>query len=131
MKNITEILKKVFASNVYWSISLFYLVLEKLRDSNIDLSFWEEEENWASIIIDNNVCGYIWRKYPLIIIEDKISSEIKDILNVIEGIYFIEVGSLNVDLFKIEDENIKVYFESFNKYNSFTMEDLWFYTNSI
>lgn len=131
MKNLTGILKKIIASNVNWSVSLFYLVLETLRDNNLNLSFWEGEENWASILINNKVVGYIWRKYPLVVVEKKISSEIKYILKDIEGIYFIEVDLLNVDLFKIEDESIKVYFENFNNFNSFTMEELWFQTNSV
>jgi hypothetical protein len=131
MKNLTDIFKQIIARNINWSTSLFYLVLETLKGSNIDLSFWEGEENWASILINNKVVGYIWRKYPLVVIEKKISSEIKDILKDIEGIYFIEVDSLNEDLFKIEDEETKVHFENFNNFNSFTMEELWFQTNSV
>jgi len=98
-----------------------------LRNSNTNLSFWEGEENWASIIINNIVVGYIWQKYPLVVVENKISSEIKDI----EGIYFLEVDFLDVNLFKIEDDSLKVYFENFNNLNSFTMEELWFQTNSV
>lgn len=123
--------KKIIASNVYWSVSLFYLVLETLRNSNTNLSFWEGQENWASIIINNIVVGYIWQKYPLVVVENKISSEIKDILKDIEGIYFLEVDFLDVNLFKIEDDSLKVYFENFNNLNSFTLEELWFQTNSV
>ena len=131
MKNITDIFKRIIASNINWSTSLFYLVLETLKGSNIDLSFWEGEENWASILINNKVVGYMWRKYPLVVIERKRSSEIKDLLNDIEGIYFIDVDSLNKDLFKMEDEDIKVHFENFNNFDSFTMDELWFQTNSV
>lgn len=131
MKNLTHIFKQIITSNSNWSTSLFYLVLETLKTMNVDLSFWEGEENWASISINDKVVGYVWRKYPLVVIEKKVSSEIKNILKEIEGIYFIEVDSLREDLFKIEDEKIKVYFEDFNNFNSFTMEDLWFQTNSI
>lgn len=131
MKDLTDIFKQVFASNINWSITLFYLVLEKMQGNNIDLSFWEGEENWTSIIINNKIVGYVWRKYPLVVVEKKISSEIKNILKDIEGIYFIEVDLLTEDLFKIEDEKVKVYFGNFNNINSFTMEELWFLTNSI
>jgi hypothetical protein len=131
MKNLTEIFKKVITSNVNWSVSLFYLVLETLKSSNINFSFWEGEENWASILINNKVVGYVWKKHPLIILENEVASQIKNVLKSIDEVYFVEVYSLSKDLFKIEDDEIKGYLENFNNLNSFTIDDLWFHTNSI
>jgi hypothetical protein len=131
MKNLTEIFNKIIASNINWTVSLFYLVLEMLRNGNIDLSFWDREENWASILISNKAIGYVWKKHPLVVIEKEFSSQIKNVLKEIDGIYFIEVNSLGEDIFKIEDEAIKVHFENFTNFNSFTMDELWFQTNSI
>lgn len=131
MKDLTEIFKKIIASNVNWEVSLFYFVLETLKIGNIDLSFWEDEENWASILINNNTVGFVWRKYPLVVVEKKISSKIKKILDDIQDINFVEVDKLNVDLFYLDDEIINVYFENFNISNSFTMENLWFQSNIV
>jgi hypothetical protein len=131
MKNLTEIFKKVITSNVNWSSSLFYLVLETLRSSNINFSFWEGEENWASILINNKPVGYVWKKHPLIILEKEVGSQIKNVLKSVDEVYFVEVDSLGKDLFKIEDDEIKRYFENFNDFNSFTIDDFWFQTNSI
>jgi hypothetical protein len=131
MKNLTEIFKKVITSNVNWSSSLFYLVLETLRSSNINFSFWEGEENWASILINNKSVGYVWKKHPLIILENEVGSQIKNVLKSVDEVYFVEVDSLDKDLFKIEDDEVKRYLENFNDFNSFTIDDFWFQTNSI
>lgn len=131
MKNVTEIFKKVVTSDINWTVSKFYLVIETLKNDKFNLSFWEGEENWASIYINNKVLGYVWKKHPLIVIEKEIAFQIKDSLEEIKGVYFIEVDSLSNDLFKIEDEELKQYFENFNRLNQFTIDDLWFYTNSI
>ena len=131
MKNITEILKKVIANNVNWAFSMFYIVIDTLKNNGVNASFWEGEENWASILVNNKAVGYVWKKYPLIILEKDIASLIKEQLKDIEVICYIEVDSLNKDFFKIEGDELKGYFENFHNFNSFTMEDLWFQTNSI
>ena len=119
-------------SNVNWAVSLFYLVLEKLNGSKIELTFWEGEENWVSILINNKIVGYVWKKRPLVIIEKEIALQIKNILKDINGVHYLEVKSLREDLFQLEDEKeLREHLENFNKFNSFTINDLWFETNSI
>lgn len=130
MKNLTEIFKKVIESNVNWQFSLFYYVLDILKNNKIEVSFWEGEENWASILMDKKVVGYIWKIYPLIILEHEISFQVKYILQNINWVNYISVNSLSKDLFKIENKEIEKYFENFNNFKSFTIEDLWFQTNS-
>jgi hypothetical protein len=131
MKNITEIFKKAMLGKVNWVFSIFYLSMAKLETEGIELSFWEEEENWASILLNNKTVGYIWKKYPIVILERKISSKVQEQLIDINIIYYIEVDYLNKDLFRIEDDELKAYFGDFDNFNSFTMEDLWFQTNSL
>jgi hypothetical protein len=131
MKNLTDTFNKVIASNENWAVSLFYLVIERLRSDNVDLSFWEGEENWASILINNKVVGYVWKKHPLVVIEKEFFSQIANTLKKIDRVYFIEVDCLGKDLFSIEGEALKVHFENFNSFNSFTMDELWFQTNSV
>jgi hypothetical protein len=131
MKNLTAIFRKVFESKANWAISAFYLALKILKANKINLSFWEGEENWASILSNNKTVGYIWKKYPLVVLEKEIASDIKNYLKDIEEIFYIEVVSLDRDMFKIDDDELKGCFENFNSFNSFTFEDLWFQTNSI
>lgn len=131
MIDLTEIFNKVVTSNVDWQFSMFYSVIDTLRNNNVNLSFWEGEENWASIIRNDKARGYIWKKYPFIVIEKGIASHIRNLISDFEGIYYIEVGSLNTDLFKIEEHELQKSFGDFNSFDSFTMEDLWFQTNNV
>ncbi len=131
MKNITEIIKKVTLDNINWKHSIFYLAINTLDNNEFKVSFWDDEENWASIIGDKVTTGYIWQKYPLIICEKNIMPDVRKALINIENIYYIEVDSLTEDLFKIEDQNLYKYFDDNIDFKSFTIEDLWFNTNSI
>ncbi len=127
MKDLTEKFRAIIGSNTNWRFPLFHISLEILRSNNINCSFGEGEETWASIIINDEVVGYIWEKYPLIAIEHRVISQIGSILKNIDEIHFIEVESLSRDLFKIESDEIN---SIVGYYGTFTMEDLWFYTNS-
>ena len=129
MKDITELFKKVTSSELNWSVSVFYSVLEYIKKQKFQVSFWEGEENWASIIYNNNTVGYIWKKYPLIIFEEQIYPFLDQYFKDIDGVYYLNVDSLNIDLFSIQREEFKDYFENFHKFDSFTIEDLWFFTN--
>lgn len=131
MKNITEIIKKVISDKINWKHSIFYLVINLLKENNFEISFWDNEENWASIIEGEETKGYIWQKYPLIICEKNTLPKVLNLFKDLESIYYIEVNSLTKDLFKIDDEELYKYFDDDFKFESFTMEDLWFYTNSI
>lgn len=134
MKNITEDLKKIFDSDVNWTTSTFYSVIDSLKDNGLDVSFWDSEENWASIIcLPNKASGYVWLKYPLVVYERSLGPVIQCALDAVQshGVYCLEVEALNEDLFTIDDESMHQYFDGFFDFASFTMEDVWFHTNSI
>lgn len=131
MKEISGIIKRTISSNVDWGFSIFYLVIDTLKSAGVQTSFWEGEENWASILLKNKTIGYIWKKYPLIIIEKESIPNFKSMLTGHAPINFIEVDSLDQDLFILNDDKLKRYFDSSFDFDSFTMEDLWFNTNSV
>ena len=131
MKEIKEIIKKVVSSNMDWTFSMFFFVIDKLREKDIKVSFWEDEENWASILLNNKTVGYIWKKFPLIILEKEEIPNFKNLVIEYGPITYIEVESLNKDLFSLEDDDLKSYFNDSLDFNSFTMEDLWYNTNSV
>lgn len=131
MKEISEIIKSTVSSKIDWMFSVFYLVIDVLKSSGIQVSFWEGEENWGSILVNNKTIGYIWKKYPLIIIEKEGIPDFKNMLTGHAPINFIEVDSLGQDLFRLNDDELKRYFDSSIDFDSFTMEDLWFSTNSV
>jgi len=131
MKEINEIIKSTISSNIDWMFSMFYLVIDALKSAGVQVSFWEGEENWGSILVNDKTTGYIWKKYPLIIIEKEGSPDFKSILIGDIPINYIEVDSLSRDLFRLNDDELKGYFDSSIDFDSFTMEDLWFNTNSM
>jgi hypothetical protein len=131
MKDVTDIFKQLISSDINWTHSTFYSIIEALKFGEFNLSFWEGEENWATILTENKVVGYVWKKYPLIVINREISDIIKDKVNDIHNLFCIEVDSLENDTFKIEDVNLHGHFGNFSKFEKFTMEELWFETNCI
>ena len=130
MTEINDIIKRTISSNVDWEFSIFYLVIETLKSTGVQVSFWEGEENWASILVNNKAIGFIWKKYPLIIIEKEGVTNLKRVLIELDPINYIEVESLSKDLFSLDDE-LKEYFGGSIESDVFTMEDLWFNTNSV
>src|ERR1041384_3583546 len=124
MRNLTEIFRKAISRNVDWTFSTFYRVIEILEKNGVGLSFWEGEENWATIHLNSKTVGYVWKKYPIVILEKTPAFLIKEQLKDIDTINYIEVELLTKDLFKIDEEELKAYFEDFKSFNSFTMEDL-------
>lgn len=130
MTEINDIIKRTISSNVDWEFSIFYLVIDTLKNTGVQVSFWEGEENWASILVNNKAIGFIWKKYPLIIIEKEGVTNLKRVLIELDPINYIEVESLSKDLFSLDDE-LKEYFGGSIESDVFTMEDLWFNTNSV
>lgn len=128
MKNINKILNKVISSNVNWRFSMFYLVIEILKKHNIEISHWEGEEYWATISVNNKTAGYIWKKYPLIILENNVSYSILKHLNDIDEISYIESESLENELFIIDDDKIKSHIDIPHDIVTLTMEELWLNT---
>lgn len=131
IKEIDEIIKSTVSSNVDWEFLMFYLVIDALQSAGVQVSFWEGEENWASIHVRDKIVGYIWKKHPLIIIERESIPDFKSMLIDYEPINYIEVDSLSRDLFKLNDDGLKRYFDCSIDFDLFTMEDLWFNTNSM
>lgn len=128
MKNLNKILNKVISSNVNWRFSMFYLVIEILKKHNIEISHWEGEEYWATMSVNNKTVGYIWKKYPLIILENNVAYSIIKHLNDIDEISYIESESLESELFIIDDDKLKSHIDIPHDIVTLTMEELWFNT---
>lgn len=129
MKDLTNIITNII--RVYdgdWIFNDFFTILSILKKSGFEISFWKEEENWASVIHNSKVVGFLWSKYPLLFIENKYKNLIKKKSNNYK-FEIIFVDSISTDLFKI-DNNLVSMFDFFINSNSFTAEDLWFNSNS-
>lgn len=131
MENITSTIKVAISKNIIWSVNFFFSTVERIEEIGFKISFWEGEENWASILADDKIIGYIWKKYPLIFILAQYSDEIKDNLKDYDYITIVEVKSLIDKEFKINYDELKGEIDFGLCYDGFSIEDLWFHTNSI
>src|SRR5690606_21030035 len=97
----------------------------------VKVSYWENEENWATLICDEKVVGYLWKKYPVLFLQsgyfDKISSTVKNC----KYLSLILVNDLDSNFLKLDFTDLKDYFEDGLDYSKFSATDLWFQTNSI
>ncbi|MCP9752448.1 hypothetical protein [Ferruginibacter sp. HRS2-29] len=123
--------KLIFASNVetLWSLKDFFLVLEFLRDTHFTVSFWEDEENWASFGKENKAIGYIWRKYPLIIYQEDAEYKLIDLFAAFPFIIKEAVKDFLQPNYYIEHGKVKDLIPYFPNITKFSINDLWFYTN--
>lgn len=131
MNDIAGAVRIAMTQNVLWSINEFYSVIEKMKYGGYSVSFWENEDNWASIIRENEVIGYVWKKYPLSFVVNKYLKDVQDLLGEYGFVVFIEVKSLVDKMFKISSDSLENVFqgEGLNR-ECFSAEDLWFYTNN-
>ena len=130
MKNLTEVLEKAVSQETMWAVSSFFEILEIIDNTDFKISFWEGEENWATILKNNVVIGYIWKKYPFISIQSDFFHQITSIINSKSYIYCIEVESLNTELLLYDKRLLEKYFGREFYQPPLTMEDLWFQTNT-
>lgn len=131
MKDITQDILNAAKKNVLWSIDLFFHFLEEISKTHIDVSYWKDEENWATIIIDKKPIGYLWKKYPVLFIQEQFLSSLNSILKSYSYLCVITVEDLNAQILKIDERVLKDYFEYGIAQDKFSATDLWFQTNSI
>lgn len=131
MNDITEKIKSAINQNVLWSISIFYDIIEQLTDKNLQLSYWEGEENWATIIIKEKPVGYLWKKYPLLILEDNKRDNLNEIIAKYSFLSIILVDNLNSEILSLKYDGLEDLIDYGFDYTKFSATDLWFQTNSI
>lgn len=131
MKNITKEIKDAINQNILWSINIFFDFIEKFRKEDIEVSYWDGEENWATLIIDKKPIGYLWKKYPVLLIQSDYLNKVKTIIENYTYLSSIVVDDLNAEILKLDYTDLKDYFEYGVNYNKFSATDLWFQTNSI
>jgi len=131
MRNITKEIKDAISQNILWSINMFFDFIEKFRKEDIEVSYWDGEENWATLIVDKKTIGYLWKKYPVLLIQSDYLNNVKIVIENYTYLGLIVVDDLNVEVLKLDYADLKDYFEFGINYNKFSATDLWFQTNSI
>lgn len=129
MMNIDKDIIKATSQEILWSVNEFYIVKENLEKTEIEVSYWEEE-NWAELIIDKQIIGYLWIRYPVMFILDKYYFTMNRCLSFGNYLSVIRVKSLtNKDLTLSKDILSTIFNTQFDSDN-FSVEDLWFNTNT-
>lgn len=132
MENITKKIKSVLLYDGNWKFSDFYLNVELLKNIDIQISFWEDEENWATLLSNNIIIGYLWKEYPLLIIEKNYENIAHLNKNQFPFLCTIIVGNLDDKNLKLDYNILKNQLLDWEiNYNIFSANDLWFNTNSI
>ena len=92
--NINRKIESAATQNVLWSISEFYTFIEEIVSYDVEVSFWDGEENWATLSINDDGEGYIWKRYPLLIVEKSFIGNIEKILEHFDFIQVVEVSAI-------------------------------------
>jgi hypothetical protein len=128
IRNISSIFREAKETNILWKISEFYYVLDCLKNVNIDVGFWDNEENWAVIRYEDHAVAYVFFSYPIIICEKKYFNKITEKLKKFDYIKFITVQSLSSKELMI-DNDLSIQLLNINMGKRvFSAEELWFET---
>lgn len=129
MRNITEDLKKIIAIDTLWSVKEFHEFLEAATCEGFRVSYDHNEDNWAGISLNNNNVGYIWQKYPLILLLQNHIAEFSTLLADYPFVNIIGVSDLDSEELVINSD--QEFFDRFHYMcydQPISASDLWFYT---
>jgi len=130
MKDITEYLLAAVNKDVLWSVSCFYEIVEQFTENNYTVSYWEGEENWAVIISEGIIVGYLWYKYPMLFVLKTYKDGISLFLNQYEYLTIVETEDFIKAEFRLDYIALQERLEYGANYNSFSVVDLWYFNNS-
>lgn len=127
--NITDDLRYVMDIGEEWSYLLFFECVEMFEKSELSVSYWKDEDNWITLLNENRIIAYVWKRYPLMFVDDKSILVVKNIIADKYKLVSISSPDLEEDIFKIDEDFHLIDFDTgFNK-ESFSAEDFWYYTN--
>lgn len=129
--DLTALIVKAIDSNLNWRERAFFNLIDFLTQKDFRVLYWEEDENWATIQDGQteNIVGYVWRLHPLVIVLESLKDCLLELTNQ-DDLICILVQSLTEKRFVLSIEVLKDYFENNMDFNSFSIEDLWQYSNS-
>ncbi|AZA98116.1 hypothetical protein EG359_00155 [Chryseobacterium joostei] len=124
--NITETLRKVVHSNNYWKHSDFLSVMETLS-SHYDIDIEIDSEKIAVIVLENKTIGYTCLNYPMIFIENKYASQVRNVLHTFNDVEYIIVDMISHQYLSVDSDIYNSYFDYMENLNAFSAEDFYFY----
>ena len=130
MKDITQHINKAMSEDVLWRVNQFYTIIERLPEKGYTVSYWEGEENWAIVHLNNNIVAYLWQKYPLLFVNSSYLNNLRFFFDDYNFIVIVESENFNKPEFTITEKNLDKEIDGRINFESFSVEDLWFETNS-
>lgn len=128
--NITTQLRRSIAQDVLWSINNFTDVFDEIERQKFHTQYWKDEENWAIIVNEKEPVAFLWKKYPLIFVSTEFFVEM-NFLDKFEYLEIICVDSFIVPNLKVDDSSLSYLFDGGIDLNGFSVDELWFRTNSL
>lgn len=132
MIDLTENILNSIKLNKLWGINGFYICKEKLENHGYCISFWEDEESWATVLTEKNheIVGYLWHKNPFLILKNTDDNLISHSLFTNIKIEIMVCENFLDKIFFIKDKEIMKNIFQCCWHMPFSVDDLWFYTNS-
>lgn len=131
MRDITQEIRNAIDQNIPWSIDVFFDTIERLGREHVEISYWDGEENWATLAIDKRPIGYLWKKYPFLFVQSDYLTTINGAISALTYMSPIVVDDLDAKVFKLNYADLTDYLAYGVDYSKFSATDLWFNTNSI
>ena len=127
--NITRQLISAASVDVLWRTHSFYDFLELAKNIGYTVSYWEGEEDWAAISLNNKIITFVWHIYPLVFVNSEGLNTTNVLLNDFNFLVVIKVDNFVEQSLIIDTEVINQFGLTLNNY-IFSVEDFWFYNNS-
>lgn len=116
----------VAAKDVDWQHNKFYAAIDAINYAGYYVYFVEGEDKWAAISINNTIAGYVWKRFPMVLITHAEFEVVKSALRSHHYIIFITAHKLSEAGFSIDYDKVKDYFVQGFDSKNFSAEDLWF-----
>ncbi len=105
MRNITQDLKNAIGVDLPWSVDQFYVFIERIQLLKFKVSYWEGEENWATVSsINDDLLGYVWQKYPLTLFKSKGVNLLEELRNDFEYLVIVIADDLSSKEFIVSED---------------------------
>ena len=127
--NITSNLRQVLDMGQEWSYLSFFECIESFKNGKLAVSYWHNEDSWMTLLNENNVVAYVWRKYPLIIVNEDYLLVVRSIIADKFRVISIPTPGMEKDVFQLDEDFDSIRFEFGFEKGKFSADDFWYYTN--
>ncbi|MEJ2881849.1 hypothetical protein [Pedobacter sp. GR22-6] len=130
MKDITFQIRQAINIENTWSVSIFFDFINEIKSQGLVPNHWAGEENWATVDYEGKLSIYLWKKYPMMFVSKEFEAQVGQ-LKKHQLLEIVVVNSFVERNLVVTDPDLEYLFEYGVNLNGFSVEEFWFYTNSI